>query len=299
MLWRYDRALEARRERVADGKLRIGYAAGTLTHQHDFAVVREVLVEILAKRDDVILTVVGQLDLAEYPELAGLRDRIEIRPLVPHHELPNELARFDINIAPLEVGNPYCEAKSELKFFDAALVEVPTVASATASFRTAIRHGESGFVAETREQWIDALSGLLDDHRLRVRVGTLARSEALRSFGPGALRANVKCVFEQLLRRRRPITPRRGNGYDNFLYAINYPAAAPEPRNAARQVRAPQPSFCIGSCLPLPPDGGNHKYFPDHSRAGKAGSSKRVVDSQLAKKSSKRAERVLLTTRRL
>jgi glycosyltransferase involved in cell wall biosynthesis len=236
MLSRYDRVLEERRTVKPGAKLRIGYAAGTLTHQRDFAVVREVLVELLAERENVILTIVGQVDLSEFPELASSSQRIEIRQLVPHHELPNEIARFDINIAPLEVGNPYCEAKSELKFFDAALLEVPTVASATQPLRAAIQHGESGFVAETREQWTEYLTRLLDDRRLRIRMGKLARSEALRRFGPGTMRENVKHVFEALLRHRRVITPPRGNSYDHFLYAINYLPAPPQ--SAKRQLRS-------------------------------------------------------------
>ena len=229
MLLRYDQALRRRRQRQPDGLLRIGYAAGTLTHQRDFAQVTEVLAKVLRERDGVIMTVVGHLDIAEYPELAGLSHRIEVRPPVPHDDLPMELMRFDINIAPLEVGNPFCEAKSELKFFNAALVDVPTVASATEPFRAAIRHGQSGFLAANEAEWSDALFQLIDDARLRTRVGKRARSEALRQFGPGTMRLEVRRVFEELRHRRRPVTPPRHAGYDHFLYAINYPPASAHP----------------------------------------------------------------------
>ena len=47
------------------------------------------------------------------------------------HEPADEKARFDINLAPLEVGNPFCEAKSQLKFFEAGLVNCTTIASPT------------------------------------------------------------------------------------------------------------------------------------------------------------------------
>jgi glycosyltransferase involved in cell wall biosynthesis len=231
MLQHYDQALIERRQRrrLPDEPLRIGYASGTLTHQRDFDVVRPVLTELLKQRDDCMLTLVGHIDIGEYPDLAALSDRIELRPPVPHDDLPKELARFDINIAPLEIGNPFCEAKSELKFFNAALVEVPTVASATAPFRDAIRDGESGFLASSEAEWRNALTKLLDDRRLRVRVGLRARGEALRLFGPSRLRTEVRLLFEELMALRRPQTPRRKAGYDHFLYAINYPAVQLQP----------------------------------------------------------------------
>ncbi|MBV9198904.1 MAG: glycosyltransferase, partial [Alphaproteobacteria bacterium] len=232
MLGRYDRALEQRRATEPDTRLRIGYAAGTLTHQRDFGIVRDALFELLTSREDVMLTIVGQINLSEFPELEALSDRVELRQLVPHNELPNEIARFDINIAPLEVGNPFCEAKSELKFFDAALLEVPTVASATQPLCAAIRHGESGFIAETREQWAESLTRLLDDRRLRMRMGKLARAEALRRFGPGTMRQKVKQVFDAVLGHRRVTARPRGNSYDRFLYAINY---LPVPTQSAKR----------------------------------------------------------------
>ena len=57
------------------------------------------------------------------------------------------IAGVDINIAPLEIGNPFCESKSELKFIEAGIVGVPTVAAATQTFREAIEDGVDGFVA--------------------------------------------------------------------------------------------------------------------------------------------------------
>ena len=64
------------------------------------------------------------IDIEEFPALAEHANRIEWRLMVPVERLAEELARFDINLAPLEVGNPFCEAKSELKYFEAALVDV-------------------------------------------------------------------------------------------------------------------------------------------------------------------------------
>ena len=64
--------------------------------------------------------------------------------------LPNIVAQIDINLAPLELDNPFCQAKSEIKFTEAALVGVPTVASPTQAFVYAMRDGEDGLLAAGR-----------------------------------------------------------------------------------------------------------------------------------------------------
>ena len=168
--------------------LRLGYASGTSTHQRDFAAIVPVLARILAGHPGVSLTVVGCLKLAEYPVLARFAGRIEARPLVPHGELPAELARFDLNLAPLEVDNLFCRSKSAVKYIEAGLVEVATIASAIPAFAAAVRHGETGFVAGDAGQWEAALAACLGDPALVRRLGRAAREQVEREYGPAVCR---------------------------------------------------------------------------------------------------------------
>ncbi|MEO8045557.1 MAG: glycosyltransferase [Spartobacteria bacterium] len=168
------------------GIVRLGYASGAPTHQKDFAQISTVLASILSDRPDVSLTIVGHLDLAEFPELAEHGARIEKRPVVPHSALDAEYARFDINLAPLEVGNPFCEAKSELKYFEAALLKVPTIAAATAPYASAIQSGVNGYVARDAAEWRACLLALIDDETSRARLGREAFWHAIVRFGPEA-----------------------------------------------------------------------------------------------------------------
>ena len=94
------------------------------------------------------------------------------------------MARFDINLAPLEHENPFCQAKSELKFFEAAICDVPTIASPTGPFERAIDHGKSGFLATSHDDWKEALELLVSDNALRKRVAREAHRRALWPFGP-------------------------------------------------------------------------------------------------------------------
>ena len=172
-----------------DGLIRIGYASGSRTHQRDFFVCAEAVGRVLRRYPQARLVVFhsGQhplLDVREYAELRGLERQVEFRGLRPLAELPEELARFDINLAPLEVGNPFCEAKSELKFFEAAVVDVPTIASPTGPFARAIRDGQTGLIAATRADWTRQLDRLTGDAALRRRLGEAAHRDVLWAHGP-------------------------------------------------------------------------------------------------------------------
>ncbi len=174
-----------------DGQVRIGYAGGTRTHQKDFALAAPALARVLRARPQTLLVLFreagnhrGLLEMEEFPELVDLGERIEWRDMVPLAALPGELARFDISICPLEAGNPFCEAKSELKFFEAALAGACTVASPTGPYRRAIREGITGFLAHGEAQWEEHLLHLVDDPAQRARLARAAYHDVLWRFGP-------------------------------------------------------------------------------------------------------------------
>ncbi|EKD69862.1 MAG: hypothetical protein ACD_46C00712G0008 [uncultured bacterium] len=187
--WQASRlANQARLNSHHDSLIRIGYAGGSRTHQKDFAKIADVIARLLHERLNcrLILFRKGSLpciDIDEFPALLAVSQQIEWREMVPLKELPWEMARFDINLAPLEVGNVFCEAKSELKFFESALVEVPIVASPTQPFYDAIEDGKSGFLATDDNSWYTILSNLIDNSTLRKQIGRYAYYSVLWKYG--------------------------------------------------------------------------------------------------------------------
>jgi GT2 family glycosyltransferase/glycosyltransferase involved in cell wall biosynthesis/SAM-dependent methyltransferase len=193
-------AVRVRRRTLDDGTCRIGYAAGSRTHQRDFALIARPVAALLRDRPSARLVAYRHaFDIDEFPAFDGLHDRVEWRDVVPHESLPAELARFDVNLAPLEVGNPFCEAKSDLKFFEAALVDVPTVASPTALYRAAITDGVDGFLCATPDEWRAVLDRLVRDPALRQATGQAARQTVLWGHGPARRAQVVAAVFDQLV----------------------------------------------------------------------------------------------------
>ncbi len=154
---------------------RIGYYAGTRTHQSDFAVVVEALVRVLHGYPNLHVRLVGEIDTADYPALAAFGERIERSDLLDYEAMLHDMAQCDITIAPLELDNPYCEAKSELKYFEGALTGSAVIASPTQTFAAAIAPGRNGFLAATTAEWFQALCRLLGDPDLLARINAAAR----------------------------------------------------------------------------------------------------------------------------
>lgn len=174
--------LFAEREKTSrqDDAVRIGYFSGAKGHDKDFAVVAPVLAELMEKHKNVELLLAGPLDTGE--ALRPYESRVKRVPYVPRVEHFANVAATDINIAPLEVGNPFCESKSELKFFEAGMLGVSVVASATQTFREAIEDGVDGFVAMTAEDWKEKLERLITDEALRKNMGAQAREKSLQKY---------------------------------------------------------------------------------------------------------------------
>ena len=164
------------------GTVRMGYFSGTNTHNEDWASVEPAVVRVLADRPDAQLWVGGLLDTS--PALEPYADRVRRLPVTPWFDLPALLRDVDVNLAPLEAGRTFNEAKSAIKYLEAALVGTVTVASPSEPFREAIEPGVTGLLAGDEAEWYAALTSLVDDPALRHRLGAAAREHVTTTLSP-------------------------------------------------------------------------------------------------------------------
>jgi glycosyltransferase involved in cell wall biosynthesis len=122
------------------------------------------------------------LDMNEFPDLESVRDRVVTVSMLPYHQMIEDLRNCDVVISPLVPGNPFCESKSELKFFEAALVGRPCVASATSTYETAMEMGRYGFTAKTDDDWFKSLSALYISPQFRRQLAKAARDYVRGSY---------------------------------------------------------------------------------------------------------------------
>jgi glycosyltransferase involved in cell wall biosynthesis len=164
------------------GRVVIGYASGTPTHNRDFQVSKPALKHILHRYPETELWIVGPLNPGE--DWGIYADRIKQFKFIPWRELPKLLVQFDINIAPLVTDNPFAQSKSEIKYVEAGLVRVPTIASPTEAFRYAIQSGVNGYLAASDPEWIDALSLLIEQPENRHTTSERAYTDVIERYHP-------------------------------------------------------------------------------------------------------------------
>jgi len=166
--------------KLKDEFIRIGYFSGTHSHNKDFAQITEALTEVLEKYSNVKLYLAGPLDVDG--KLNGYSDRIEILPLVSRDKYYENILKVDINLAPLVFDDPFCEAKSELKFFETGIMKVPTVAVRNRTYSETIIDGVDGFLAGNTSEWVEKIGRLIEDKNLRKSMGEKAQEKVLRDY---------------------------------------------------------------------------------------------------------------------
>ncbi|MFP4352226.1 MAG: glycosyltransferase [Puniceicoccaceae bacterium] len=167
-----------------EGPFLAGYFSGSATHNDDFGMVESEVVDWLENDPDTRLRVVGYLDLSGRFDRLRTAGRVEVVEATDFLSLQKLIAECDVNLAPLLPG-VFADCKSELKFFDAALVGTPTIASPTFAFRGVMRHGGNGFLCRQGE-WAASLRALAAmPPSERGAVAERARGEVLRRYtGP-------------------------------------------------------------------------------------------------------------------
>jgi glycosyltransferase involved in cell wall biosynthesis len=164
------------------GVASIGYFSGTPTHNRDFELVATALAKVMTRHTDIRLLIVGFLDIG--PALRGFADRIDILPLTDFLTLQTLIGATSLNIVPLQT-NVFSNSKSELKYFEAAIVETPTLATPTYSFRLAIQDGVNGYLVDAYD-WEDRLEQAVRGDLDLAGVSARGLEHALRWYTPAA-----------------------------------------------------------------------------------------------------------------
>lgn len=157
--------------------VKIGYFSGSISHNENFELIKPAIKQLLKKYSNIQLHIVGILDIPK--DMKPFENQIVTHDYVDWDKLPALISEVDINLAPL-VDSIFNRAKSEIKWIEAALVKVPTVASKIGAFSDVVIDGETGLLA-TDDQWFDKLDALVLSPDLRQKLAESAYRAVLEN----------------------------------------------------------------------------------------------------------------------
>jgi glycosyltransferase involved in cell wall biosynthesis len=205
------RARQLRDVRAATGRatqdVTFAYLSGTPTHKRDFAEVESSLAWVMERYPSVRLLTVGHIDVRDTFARFGARHAHVL--LMPWQRLFEVMSEVDVNLAPLERRNPFTECKSSIKYLEAALVGVPTIATPLADFQRVIESERNGCLADSKEAWRDGLRQFVESASLREGIGQRALEDALAHHTTASIAGDLFAKLKALRSRGatdRPLT---------------------------------------------------------------------------------------------
>jgi glycosyltransferase involved in cell wall biosynthesis len=113
-----------------------------------------------------------------------------------------ELAASDIGISWVP-DDQWSRGKCGLKILQYMAAGLPVVANPVGVQAEMVKHGVTGFLAETPAQWSEAITKLTHDPDLRRRMGRAGRERVERDFSVEAGAARWLLLLDELQQRRR------------------------------------------------------------------------------------------------
>lgn len=112
-----------------------------------------------------------------------------------------DIAAADIGISWLP-DDSWSRGKCGLKVLQYMAAGLPVVANPVGVQTEMVRHGETGFLAETADQWVRALQRLAEDAELRQRMGRAARLRVEADYQVPVAARTWLTVLDELQERR-------------------------------------------------------------------------------------------------
>lgn len=139
--------------------IHLGYFSGSPSHNKDFNLVSSSFVNLFDQHSKLRLVLVGYINIPD--ELYKYKERITKYPFHDFINLQKLIASVEFNLMPLQ-NNLFTNCKSELKYFEAAIVGTLSIASPSYTYGKAIDHTNNGYLAQAH-QWESTINLALNN----------------------------------------------------------------------------------------------------------------------------------------
>ncbi|WP_331288726.1 MULTISPECIES: glycosyltransferase [Methylobacteriaceae] len=176
---------------TTQSKITIFYGSGSRSHTGNFYNgAAQAIFAIMKRHGEVDLHIVGPLLLDDSFKIFGTRVK-RSNKISTFATYLDALKQADINIAPLD-GSIFADAKSEIKWLEAALVGVPSVVSTSSAYREVVRNGVDAFLCSSESEWYSALDNLVRKAPLRQTMAEEAYNTARSKYNELSLGSSLK-----------------------------------------------------------------------------------------------------------
>jgi glycosyltransferase involved in cell wall biosynthesis len=141
-----------------DDKIHLGYFSGSPSHKLDYAIIVPAIESLLGSDPRIELMIVGYIEAG--PVLSKFGDRVKRQPFHDYVNLQRLISTVEFNLMPLQ-ANDFTNCKSELKYFEAAVVGAMSIASPSYTYAAAIRDRENGYLAKAQE-WLSVIEKAIE-----------------------------------------------------------------------------------------------------------------------------------------
>lgn len=186
---------ENKKKKRGERPFTIGYFSGTPSHINDFKAVSREIVELLNQYEDIQLKVVGFMEFDADLQPLIKQGRICFHPLVDFVELQKLIAEVDVNIIPL-VRNTFTNCKSELKFFEAAVVGTISCATPTYVYKSIIEDGVNGFLC-SQGQWYRTIERIYLGQVDEINIVNKAKEYAYKHYTGKNILDEIECTLDK------------------------------------------------------------------------------------------------------
>ena len=163
---------------------------GTFSSKVYLELLNEVFIE-LARRCNFKLRVIGNFEYS----LPGVN--LEVIQWSKDNEVI-DLQGVDIGIYPL-TDNQWVLGKSGLKAIQYMAFGLPTVASNVGTTKKIIQHKKNGWLVDSDSEWVDALEILINDAKMRSKIGRNARKSVLDNYSQEVIKIKYIEILNKLM----------------------------------------------------------------------------------------------------
>lgn len=159
-------------------EIRIGWA-GSSSHRADMEWFAPIIKKVLSKYtkarffycgDDKLRKIFDGIERAEYV----IGTQIHDWPIKLHS------FRWDLAVAPL-LDNEFNKCKSNLKYLEYSVCQYPAVYSDIV-YKDTVKHGKTGFIAKTEDDWIYYISKLIENKYWRDKLSSAAYLDVINNY---------------------------------------------------------------------------------------------------------------------